>query len=104
MNSRSRIIRGGRRRKFTEAVIPDDPRRAGRPESTGVSRSIVRPIAFEQLESASGEERVVTLQLDRMRRPAYIDPRGREVFEPGRRLPAAGSECVEFTVGDATEM
>ena len=72
------------------------------PEAT-LTQPVKRLIAFEQLELAPGEERVVTLQLDRMRHLAYIDRRGDKVFEAGRFLLAAGGECVEFVVGDATE-
>lgn len=65
-----------------------------------LTQPIRRLIAFEQVDLAPGEERRLTLQLDRMHDLAYIDPTGKKVFEPGRFILSVGGEKAEFVVAE----
>ena len=65
-----------------------------------LTQPIRRLIAFEQVDLAPGEERRLTLQLDRMNDLAYIDPTGKKVFEPGRFILSVGGEKAEFVVAE----
>lgn len=91
-----------------QVTLRNTGKRAGRetvfwylsdPEAT-LTQPIRRLIAFEQVDLAPGEERHLTLQLDRMHDLAYIDPTGKEVFEPGRFILSVGGEKAEFTVAE----
>lgn len=63
-----------------------------------LTQPLRRLIAFEQVDLAPGEERRLTLQLDRMHDLAYIDPTGKKVFEPGRFILSVDGEKAEFVV------
>lgn len=65
-----------------------------------LTQPLRRLIAFEQVDLAPGEERRLTLQLDRMHDLAYIDPTGKKVFEPGRFILSVGGEKAEFVVAE----
>lgn len=65
-----------------------------------LTQPLRRLIAFEQVDLAPGEERRLTLQLDRMHDLAYIDPTGKKVFEPGRFILTVGGEKAEFVVAE----
>ena len=65
-----------------------------------LTQPIRRLIAFEQVDLAPGEERRLTLQLDRMHDLSYIDPTGKKVFEPGRFILSVGGEKAEFVVAE----
>lgn len=65
-----------------------------------LTQPIRRLIAFEQVDLAPGEERRLTLQLDRMHDLAYIDPTGKKVFEPGRFILSVDGEKAEFVVAE----
>ena len=91
-----------------QVTLRNTGKRAGRetvfwylsdPEAT-LTQPIRRLIAFEQVDLAPGEERHLTLQLDRMHDLAYIDPTGKKVFEPGRFILSVGGEKAEFTVAE----
>lgn len=65
-----------------------------------LTQPLRRLIAFEQVDLAPGEERRLTLQLDRMHDLAYIDPTGKKVFEPGRFILSVDGEKAEFVVAE----